>query len=167
LNLHPEDECRMDLWNAGILPQHYTDPDDKNLHPDDGGSMEHWNVGILPLHGVTTQKTSTWNITAVNTSETQNVNPIYRRWHPENKDSVSETSALRPTCTRWYRPEKGSTLSVNSVKIRKLLQHGHNTRVANYNYRKDDKHDHGNEFITFSGLKGLQHMTVELLAAWI
>jgi len=22
--LHPEDGCSMDLWNVGILPQHYT-----------------------------------------------------------------------------------------------------------------------------------------------
>jgi len=35
--------------------------------PVHGGSMDLWNVGIL--HGVTTQGTSTWNITAVKASK--------------------------------------------------------------------------------------------------
>jgi hypothetical protein len=34
------------------------------LHPEDGGSMDLWT-----LHGVTTQKTSNWNITAVKASK--------------------------------------------------------------------------------------------------
>jgi len=34
---------RMDLWNVGVLPQHYT----VSL-PGNGDSMDLWNVGILP-----------------------------------------------------------------------------------------------------------------------
>jgi len=38
----------MDLWNVGILPQHYA---------EDGGSMDLWNVGILPQPYAASQTT--------------------------------------------------------------------------------------------------------------
>jgi len=36
-----------------------------SLHPEDGGSMDLWNVGILLQHYTVSQpsKNSTWNIT--------------------------------------------------------------------------------------------------------
>jgi len=43
----------MDLWNFGILPQHYTMSQPRGCRldtPKDGGSMDLWNVGILPQH---------------------------------------------------------------------------------------------------------------------
>jgi hypothetical protein len=40
----------MDLWNVGILPQHYT-----ASQPEDGSSMDLWNVGILPQHYTVSQ----------------------------------------------------------------------------------------------------------------
>jgi len=43
-------------------------------NPEDGGSMDIWNVGILPQHySVSTQKTLTWNITTVKASKTCNM----------------------------------------------------------------------------------------------
>jgi len=48
-------------WCCGGIPTFQT---------QDGGSMDLWNVGILPQHynGVTTQRTSTWIFTTVKTS---------------------------------------------------------------------------------------------------
>jgi hypothetical protein len=43
-SLHHEHGGSMDLWNVGILPQHYTVPQPS----EDGGSIDLWNVGILP-----------------------------------------------------------------------------------------------------------------------
>jgi hypothetical protein len=64
----------MNLWNFGILPQHYTASQPRRwmqhgslkrwystttLHgftnPEDGGSMNLWNVGILPQHCTASQ----------------------------------------------------------------------------------------------------------------
>jgi hypothetical protein len=79
----PEDGGSMDLWNVGILPQHYTalKPEtwglkrwyptttqhNTALKPEDGG-LKRW-YPTTTLHGVTTHKTSTWNITAVKISD--------------------------------------------------------------------------------------------------
>jgi hypothetical protein len=61
----PEDGCSIDLRNIGILPQHYT-----GSQPEEGGSMD--PETSVPYHSttrVTTQKTSTWNITTVKVSK--------------------------------------------------------------------------------------------------
>jgi len=41
--LHPEDGCSMDLWNAGILPQHYTASQSEDLDL-------RWNVTNIKLN---------------------------------------------------------------------------------------------------------------------
>jgi len=41
---------RRDLWNVGVLPQHWC-----SLHPEDWGSMDLRNVGILPQHYMASQ----------------------------------------------------------------------------------------------------------------
>jgi hypothetical protein len=45
------------------------------------GHLKHW-YPTTKLHGVTTQKSSTWNITAVKVSKFAPPPPIYVRWSP-------------------------------------------------------------------------------------
>jgi len=78
----PEDRGSMNLWNVGILPQHYTFNNlvrtSQKRQPIPVTKISpvftsHWRQHGPPkrrypttnLHGVTTQKTSTWNNTAV------------------------------------------------------------------------------------------------------
>jgi len=74
--LLPSSGCR-DLWNVGIILQHYTSSQHIRLGLE---SSPPWKLQItttwrwrqlepLKLHGVTTLKTSTWNITAVKASK--------------------------------------------------------------------------------------------------
>jgi hypothetical protein len=62
----------MNLWNVGILPQHYTASQPRR--PSSGwrwtfhGPLKRW-YPITKLHGVTTQKILTLNITAVKVSK--------------------------------------------------------------------------------------------------
>jgi hypothetical protein len=70
---HNPDGGSMDLWNVGILPQHYTVSQPRRwrqhgplkrlyptttlrgVNPEDGSSMGLWNVGILPQHYTASQ----------------------------------------------------------------------------------------------------------------
>jgi hypothetical protein len=60
------DEGCTDLWNVGDLPQHYRASQPRRWR-------KHWPpkrwYPTTTLHGVTTQKTSTWNTTAVKASK--------------------------------------------------------------------------------------------------
>jgi len=56
----PEDGCTMNIWNIGILPQHYTvsQPRRPPWRRKQHGPLKRWYP--TTIHGVTTQKTSTW-----------------------------------------------------------------------------------------------------------
>jgi hypothetical protein len=70
LNLHLEDGSSMDLWNVGILPQHYaaSQPRRPWLESSPWRGRQHWPpkrwYPTTTLHGVTTQN-STWIILKV------------------------------------------------------------------------------------------------------
>jgi hypothetical protein len=114
---NPEDGGSMDLWNVGVLPQHYTASQPRRPQlGEDGGSADLWNVGILPqlytasqprrwgqyvplkrwypttaLHGVTTQKTSTWDFTAVKTCNiAPNMALLQREWNLCTEEALHE-----------------------------------------------------------------------------
>jgi hypothetical protein len=63
---NPEDGGSMELWNVGILPQHYTMSQSRRWRQH--GLLKRWYPTTI-LRGITTQKTSTWNITAVKHSK--------------------------------------------------------------------------------------------------
>jgi len=66
VHLYPEDWCSMGFWNVGTLPQHYTASQLRRWRQH--GFPKHW-YPTTTLHGVTTLKTSTWNITTMKASE--------------------------------------------------------------------------------------------------
>jgi hypothetical protein len=55
---NPEDGGSMDLWNVGILPQHYTASQPRRWRQH--GPLKCW-YPTTTLHGVTTQNTETWS----------------------------------------------------------------------------------------------------------
>jgi hypothetical protein len=54
---NPEDGGNMNLWNVGILPQHYKASQPRRWRQH--GPLKRW-YPTTTLQGVTTQKTSTW-----------------------------------------------------------------------------------------------------------
>jgi hypothetical protein len=63
---NPGDGGSMDLWNVGILPQHYTASQPRRWRQH--GPLKRRYL-TTTLHGVTTQKIFTWDVTAVKASE--------------------------------------------------------------------------------------------------
>jgi hypothetical protein len=83
----------MDIWNVGILPQHYT-----------ASQPWRWRHGLLKrwyptttLHGVTTQKISKWNTTAVKASKL--AMKEFFKFHGEVKQKKWKTETLFYTIT--------------------------------------------------------------------
>jgi len=54
--LHTEDGGIRDVWNVGILPQHYTE---SRCRWRQHGPLKRW-YPTTTLHGMTSQKISTW-----------------------------------------------------------------------------------------------------------